>query len=90
MKTQHTPMPWILSDYDGLTVYAGEDKEQTIATFEDEKDAIRSVRAVNSHDALMRLAENVIELLPCVKNDSDVDGCLHCDAVKAIEQAEGK
>ena len=93
LKTQHTPTPWAVNGIENKryridslsTERVGIDfLANPIGHILKEEDAAFIVRAVNSHEALIKVAELASDL-PCVKPDS----CLHCDAIQAIAQAEG-
>lgn len=95
MKTpslaQHTP--WKITPTDGVSIFMDtwgnfleiSNEKGSVAKVYNKADAAYIVRAVNSHEELLDIAELVAEL-ECVLPDS----CLHCDAVKAIAKAEGK
>lgn len=98
---KHTPTPWTTQHNDPLVIIRKSDCDDKsyrfIALVDSRHDGTRQVsevdienvalilRAVNSHEALLKLAKHI------GRQGTHIDSakCLHCEAQAAISQAEG-
>lgn len=104
MKTQHTPTPWEFqwSPNEGYNVTS---RDTGISVFDSQEftdkptkeNAEYIVRAVNSHDALLKIVEQISKKhCRCRQvnfmrpQNAAIKTCQSCRAKEAIKQAEGK
>lgn len=102
MKTQHTPGPWHIGMNPGPIIY-GPKGEQiadcssiTMLKEENKANATLIVRAANSHQALVELAQELLRECEIVKKADHL--CLNHDtfaekaraALKLAQESEGK